>query len=172
MAVYDYTNIERAEAYRILADFFLKAPGEDMLSNVKEDFELESEETVDEIGRDFDRLFPYPEGKLPPIESFFLTLENTSSAEEVAGFYASAGLTIEEEFDLIPDHLYLELLFMSYLIEANKYDIQKKFLEKHLMNWVPDYCDELLKESKTVFYREIAEILRDFLVSESEEEFR
>jgi putative dimethyl sulfoxide reductase chaperone len=171
MAVYDYSNIERAEAYRILADFFLKAPGEEMLSTIKDDFELESEETVDEIGRDFDRLFPYPEGKLPPIESFFLTLENTSSAEEVAGFYASAGLTIEEEFDLIPDHLYLELLFMSYLIEANKYDLQKKFLEGHLMNWVPYYCDELLKESKTVFYREIAEITRDFLMSESDQEF-
>jgi len=26
MAVYDYSNIERAEAYRVLADFFLKAP--------------------------------------------------------------------------------------------------------------------------------------------------
>jgi TorA maturation chaperone TorD len=60
---------------------------------------------------------------------------------------------------------------MSYLIEANKYDLQKQFLEKHLMNWVPYYCDELLKESKTVFYREIAEITRDFLMSESEEEF-
>jgi TorA maturation chaperone TorD len=170
MAVYDYSNIERAEAYRILAEFFLKAPAEDMLRTIKEDFELESEESADEIRRDFDRLFPYPEGKLPPIESFFLTLENTSSAEEVAGFYASAGLTIEEEFELIPDHLYLELLFMSYLIETNRYDLQEKFLEEHLMNWVPNYCDELIKQSKTAFYREIAEITRDFLTSESAEE--
>jgi putative dimethyl sulfoxide reductase chaperone len=170
MAVYDYSNIERAEAYRILADFFLKTPEEGMLRTIKEDFELESEETADEIRRDFDLLFPYPEGKLPPIESFFLTLENTSSAEEVAGFYAGAGLTIDEEFDLIPDHLYLELLFMSYLIETNRYDLQKKFLEEHLMNWVPHYCDELVKQSKTAFYREVAEITRDFLISESEEE--
>jgi TorA maturation chaperone TorD len=171
MAVYDYSNIERAEAYRILAEFFLKAPGEDMLRTIKEDFELESEETADEIAGDFERLFPFPEGKLPPIESFFLTLESTSSAEEVSGFYAGAGLTIEEEFEFIPDHLYLELLFMSYLIETNKYDLQKKFLEEHLMNWVPDYCDELAKEAKTLFYREIAEITQDFLTSEAEEEF-
>ncbi|MBS1114387.1 MAG: hypothetical protein H6Q94_116, partial [Nitrospirae bacterium] len=67
MAVYDYSNIERAEAYRILADFFLKAPEENMLRTIKEDFELESEESADEIRRDFDRLFSYPEGKLPPI---------------------------------------------------------------------------------------------------------
>jgi anaerobic sulfite reductase subunit A len=142
-----------------------------MLRSIKEDFELESEETVDEIAREFGRLFPYPEGKLPPIESFFLTLENTSSSEEVSGFYAGAGLTIDEGFEFEPDHLYLELLFMSYLIETNKYDLQKKFLEKHLMNWVPDYCDELLKEARTLFYREIAEITRDFLITESEEEF-
>lgn len=170
MAVYDYSNIERAEAYRILADFFLKAPEEDMLRTIKEDFELESEETADEVLKDFDRLFSYPEGKLPPIESFFLTLENTSSADEVAAFYASAGLAIDEAFELIPDHLYLELLFMSYLIENNRYELQKKFLEEHLMNWVPYYCDELVKEAKTVFYREIAEITHDFLASESEEE--
>ena len=81
------------------------------------------------------------------------------------------GLPIEvQEFELIPDHLYLELLFMSYLIETNKYDLQKKFLEEHLMNWVPYYCDELASQAKTVFYREVAEITRDFLVSESQEE--
>ena len=170
MAVYDSSNIERAEAYRLLADFFLKTPEEDMLRAIKDDFDLESEETVEEIRRDFDRLFSYPEGKLPPIESFFLTLENTSSADEVAELYAKAGLTIEEEFELIPDHLYLELLFMSYLIETNKYDLQKVFLREHLLNWVPYYCDELLKEAKTVFYREVAEITRDFLTTESEEE--
>ena len=170
MAVYDYSNIERAEAYRFLADFFLKAPQEDMLRTIKEDFELESDETAEEIRRDFDRLFSYPEGKLPPIESFFLTLENTSSSEEVAGMYARAGLTIEDGFELIPDHIYLELLFMSYLIETNKYELQKIFLAEHLLNWVPYYCDELLKEAKTVFYREVAEITRDFLVTESEEE--
>jgi TorA maturation chaperone TorD len=170
MAVYDYSNIERAEAYRFLADFFLKAPEEDMLRTIKEDFDLESDETAEEISRDFERLFSYPEGKLPPIESFFLTLENTLSADEVAGLYAKAGLTIETEFELIPDHLYLELLFMSYLIETNKYELQKIFLAEHLLNWVPDYCDELIKEAKTVFYREVAEITRDFLTTESEEE--
>ena len=170
MAVYDYSNLERAEAYRILADFFLNAPDENMLRSLKDDFELESDETADEIQRDFDLLFTYPEGKLPPIESFFLTLENTATAEEVSAYYASAGLVIEEEFELIPDHLYLELLFMSYLIETNRYDLQKKFLEEHLMNWVPYYCDELIRQAKTSFYREIAEITRDFLVADSEEE--
>jgi len=170
MAVYDYSNIERAEAYRVLADFFLKAPEEDMLSAIKEDFELESEETAEEIRKDFERLFSYPEGKLPPIESFFLTLENTSSADEVAGYYASAELTTDVAFEFIPDHLYLELLFMSYLIENNRYELQNKFLEEHLMNWLPYYCDELSKLAKTVFYREIAEIMRDFIFSESEEE--
>jgi TorA maturation chaperone TorD len=170
MAVYDYSNIERAEAYRVLAEFFLKAPEEEMLRVIKDDFELESEETADEIRTDFARLFLYPEGKLPPIESFFLTLENTSSADEVAHFYSSAGLSIGEEFEFIPDHLYLELIFMSYLIETNRYDLQNKFLDEHLLNWVPYYCDELVRESKTAFYREIAEITREFLISDSEEE--
>lgn len=170
MAVYDYSNTERAEAYRILADLFLKPPEDDMIRIIKDDFGLESEDTAEEIRTDFAGLFSYPEGKLPPIESFFLTLEGSASANEVAEFYTTAGITIDEEFELIPDHLYLEFLFMSYLIETHKFDLQKKFLEEHLMNWIPDYCDELARQATTVFYREIAEITHDFLISESQEE--
>jgi TorA maturation chaperone TorD len=37
------------------------------------------------------------------------------------------------------------------------------------MNWVPDYCDEVTKQAKTLFYREIADIVKEFLAAEYEE---
>ena len=37
------------------------------------------------------------------------------------------------------------------------------------MNWVPYYCEEVTKQARTLFYREIAEIVKDFLISEYDE---
>ena len=55
---------------------------------------------------------------------------------------------------------------MSYLIETGKTEVEQKFLEQHLMNWVPYYCEEVMKQAQTLFYREIAEIVQEFLISE------
>jgi TorA maturation chaperone TorD len=151
-----------------LSQFFLHPPDEGSFDAIRQDFSLESTEPLEEIEEDFDRLFSYPHGRLQPIESLSIP---TSGApyEEVISFYTGAGLAIDEAYEVSPDHLSLELLFMSYLIENNKTELEKKFLEQHLMNWVPYYCDEVMKQSKTSFYREIAEIVKDFLTAEYDE---
>ena len=166
--VFQDNNSERAEAYRVLADLFSKVPDEEVLKTMKEDFGLESKETADAISTDFISLFEYPDGKLQPVESLYIQPPNNPSAE-VNEFYNSAGLTIDEEFHYIPDHLSLEFLFMSYLIDNNMLDLQKIFLEEHIMNWVPYYGDRIKEQAQTVFYREIAEITMDFLTSDYEE---
>lgn len=166
--VLDPDNKERAEAYRILADLFLKPPDNGQLKTIKEDLELQSNETQYEIVGDFGYLFLYPGGRLPPVESLFISLTETAAFEDVTVFYAEAGLTIDEEFQLMPDHLSLEFLFMSYLIDIGRTDLQDKFLEEHLMNWVPYYCDEIIRHAGTVFYKEVAEITNNFLENEYE----
>ena len=83
--------------------------------------------------------------------------------ESVTGAYYGAGLTFEEEYELVPDHISLEFLFMSYLIDINNRELQGKFLEEHIANWVPYFCDEVSKQAKTLFYREIAGITKDFI---------
>ncbi len=167
MALQD-NNGERAEAYRVLADLYSKVPDDEVLETMKEDFGMESKETTEEISADFNYLFEYPGGKLQPVESFYIQTQGNPSTE-AAEFYAAAGLTIDEEFHYIPDHLSLEFLFMSYLINNKMLDLQKNFLEEHIMNWVPYYCEEIKKQAKTVFYREIAEITNDFLAADYEE---
>jgi TorA maturation chaperone TorD len=158
---------DRADAYRILADIFSKPPDDDFLDVVKEDFELESKETGSEIRRDFDTLFVYPDGIIPPLESRYISPKNVPIGS-VSEFYEKADLTMNEEFEYIPDHISLEFLFMSYLIETNELDLQENFLEEHIMNWVPHYCDEVIKKSGTVFYREIAGIAKNFIEGEYE----
>jgi len=168
MALYSEWQTERAEAYQILSQFFLNPPDEDALKAIRQDFSLDSKETSDEIAADFDNLFSSPEGMLQPIESLFCRTFRIDFSN-VSGDYAGADLIIDEEYDVVPDHLSIELLFMSYLISNGRTDMELSFLETHIMSWVPLFCDEVIKQARTLFYREVAEIIRDFLTSEYDE---
>jgi hypothetical protein len=161
-------DTDRAEAYKVLADIFFEAPVGDSLEAIKEDFNLDSREGEDDIRADFNYLLAYPGGEMLPLESLFSASGNTAVAE-VTRFYLDAGLTIEEAFQLMPDHISLEFLFMSYLIETERPELQRKFFEEHMMKWVPGYCVKLKETAKTLFYREIAGIVEDFLSAEYEE---
>ncbi len=158
---------DRAEAYKVLADIFLEPPAGETLTAMKEDFELESGESEEEIRGDFFRLLSGSSGAMPPLESLY-SPEGAAAVDGLLRSYADAGLTLDEEFQLTPDHLSVEFLFMSYLIETRRSEIQKKFLEEHLMNWVPYYCEKMAEEAGTLFFREIAEIMGDFLRREYE----
>ncbi len=159
---------ERADAYKTLADIFFEPVSGESLETMREDFELESREAAEDILADFNLVLAYPGGKVPPLESPFSDA-GAGAIDEVSRFYLEAGLTIDEDFQLMPDHVSLEFLFMSYLIGSRRPELQKKFLEEHIMNWVPYFCEEVRREARTVFYREIAEITEDFLNREYEE---
>lgn len=155
---------ERAESYRILANLFFEPPDAGTLEGLREDLDLQSRESEHELLEDFDNLFVFPGGKLPPLESLYA--EGEDAAGSVADFYLRAGLTFEEEYHLVPDHISLEFLFMSYLIDTGNGGLQEKFLDEHIVNWVPYYCGKIVDLARTLFYREIAEIMRDFVESE------
>jgi TorA maturation chaperone TorD len=57
---------------------------------------------------------------------------------------------------------------MSYLIENDFIEQQKRFLEEHLRKWIPEYCNKIYKHAKTVFYKELANLLKEFILSEYE----
>jgi TorA maturation chaperone TorD len=164
----DDSDNERAESYRVLADFFLKPPDAGELTTLKQDLELESKDNEAEILSDFNGLFMIPGGRLMPLESLFSADKGVAAINSVTAFYADEELTIDDEFQEIPDHISLEFLFMSYLIDTKRTDLQLEFLEAHIMNWVPDFCEEVIKQAGTGFYREIAGVTRDFLNNEYE----
>jgi TorA maturation chaperone TorD len=159
---------DRSEAYRLLSDLFLKAPDAGTLEEIREDLGLTAEEDPGEVLAEYSSLLAYPGGTFLPIESPFLSGGGLDVQDAVLEYYAQAGLTLAEELQLPPDHLSLELLFVSYLIDSDKPDLLERFLEEHIMNWVPYYCDELAKQASTVFYREVARITKEFLEIEYE----
>ncbi len=164
--ILDEENEGRAEAYRVLAGLFSKPPDAAELDALREDLELETRETEFQVFDDFAHLFAIPGGVAPPLESLAAAGGETDLADVLTDFYADAGLTFDEQYELMPDHLSLELLFMSYLIDSRDLELQERFLEEHIMNWVPYYCDRVTAEARTLFYREVASLTRDFLERE------
>jgi TorA maturation chaperone TorD len=166
---------ERARLYKLFSTLVMKEPSEETLLQIREIFRMKFDETPNEIREDFASIFLRPDLHLSPHESLHnYPLGETPrlwglATEEVQAFYRSTGLMLDEEADLIPDHLGVELLFMSYLIENDLTDHQKEFMEEHLLPWIPEYCDEVRKHAGTTFYRELAILLKEFVVSDNEQ---
>ncbi len=106
-------------------------------------------------------------GPPPPYESLYrgsqLMGEVTAA---VMARYAAAGFGVIDE-DLGPqDHIGAELKFMALLCHdeiaaweradrdaaARSWKLQREFLAKHLLRWVPAYCRRLQEESVERFY--------------------
>lgn len=175
MEFYNEEELERARLYKLFSSIFMKEPPDEILIQIKDIFGIKINDTPYGIRLDFTHLFSEPAGHLPPYESLYnYPLWDMSrlwgkATEEVQKFYQSAGLVIDEEIDLVPDHLSVELLFMSYLIEHGFIEKQKGFLERHLLAWVPEYCDEIRKHARTTFYKEVAALLKEFILIDCEE---
>ncbi|MDI6727909.1 MAG: molecular chaperone TorD family protein [Thermodesulfovibrionales bacterium] len=175
MALYDNVeDIERAELYRLFAGLFIHEPTDEIIIQLKDMFQMKFADSPQEIRIDFASIFLGPDGRLMPYESFYnYPLGDRprlwgKAAEEVQSFYISAGIVMDEEINLIPDHISAEMLFMSYLIENGILELQKRFLEEHLVKWIPEYCNELQKYASTGFYKEVANIIKEFILSEAE----
>jgi TorA maturation chaperone TorD len=170
----DY-DIERAELYRLFANLFMIEPSADMIAQMKDIFQMESEDSLQDISADFAHIFLGPDKHLPPYESLYNYPLGEKpglwrkAAEDVQAFYRASGLMMSDELNLIPDHLSAELFFMSYLIENGLIEQQKRFLEEHPMKWIPEYCDEMHKQANTDFYKEVANLLKEFISSDYEE---
>lgn len=108
----------------------------------------------------------YNEGKLFDESTF-----------KIARLYYDAGLKVEEDFRLPPDHIAVELEFMSFLsfkemdgiktgdgkIADYAVELQTKTLDEHLRTFALTVADSMGKHAKTSFYRVVAQVMTVFL---------
>jgi len=94
----------------------------------------------------------------------------------IARLYDEAGIKLTDEFRLPPDHITLELEFMSYLIyqemeaikEGNRDNeemaiyLQNETMERHLCDFVLQFADRLLQHARTPFYQGLGGVLREW----------
>jgi TorA maturation chaperone TorD len=113
-------------------------------------------------------------GPSPPYESVHRSSSlSTDVTVDVSEFYAAAGLAPIDQA-VPPDHLGVELRFLALLCHgeseawrkgANADAIQslkrqRDFLDRHLLQWAPDYLDVMQANTQHPFYRYLTALAR------------
>lgn len=131
---------------------------------------------------DYSKLFVGPnELVAPPYGSVYLDKGRRVmgvSTMEVVNIYRTQGLGMDEDFREMPDHIAVELEFMSFLIheeikalENDDLETARKFMEKQNMflhfylSWVPLLCEKIKKGTDNSFYVALADCLQAFVVN-------
>ena len=132
---------------------------------------------------DYTRLFVGPFKLLaPPYGSVYLEDGRMmgDSAIDARNWYEKEGLDVV--INDAPDHIVMELEFMYYLVakqaqatnEENLQNIQlyqqkqKTFLNSHLARWLPDFTDNVEKNTHTEFYKKLAQLTGIFVQKDLE----
>ncbi|MEX2442466.1 MAG: molecular chaperone TorD family protein [Alkalispirochaeta sp.] len=180
----------RVTAYRLLADCFYP-PDKNLLEKLRGAGEwnearfsslvqcFEREEGIESLAVDAAKLFIGPfELLAPPYGSVYLDNsrvvmgESTIDAEKL---YINEGLNLE--LKETPDHITVELEFLSYLnfrqLEALKAadmesadgyrNKQQAFLNDHLGRWVFQFTKKVKDFSRTEFYKSVAVLTDEFI---------
>jgi TorA maturation chaperone TorD len=164
----------------VLSD--LGAEGIDDLLQKPED------ELLEDLAVEYARLFLGPGKHISPHESVHFQRDDGqwgklwgASTVEVKKFIESTGLNYTEEYKGLPDHISVEFEFMQQLTlheekvwkEADKAAgyrrAEKKFVEEHLMRWIPGFCEKVIQEAELPFYRAMAALTRSFIEFEIQE---
>ncbi len=124
---------------------------------------------------------------LIPYETFYTREDQkieTGGANPVTDMYSAYDFMVDFETarTISADHIGVELEFMHHLAEAelkalenddknavkNLREIQKEFLNKHLLQWAPLYLINVKYEARTPLYYDTADMALEFILSDNE----
>jgi putative dimethyl sulfoxide reductase chaperone len=124
------------------------------------------------LREDYNRLFAAKEGPLAPaFESLYLSdTELRQNASNVTDFYDSYGWISKYKGKIKDDHLGIELLFLTLLVE--KYLVMddqacmvemrneiRRFIDQHLLSWIRRWNIKMQEYSVTLCYKGIATLI-------------
>ncbi|WP_291321927.1 molecular chaperone TorD family protein [Desulfonatronospira sp.] len=129
------------------------------------------------LRKQFTALFLHPEG-VHAYESVYMGKKKRLMDKpwvEVKNFYLEYGLEKGSVEELTEDHIAVELGFMAHLaymsaddeLEEGELDLlagQAKFLEQHVLQWVPRLCRDMTARPFTGFYGLVARMTQSWVV--------
>lgn len=147
----------------------------------------DAQDTRTELAVDFARLFVVRERKTSdaayPFESVYASDEHCTmgaARDEVRALYRAAGVERNDGWNVGEDHVALELEFMQILGARTAEALragdashakellgeQARFLDRHLLRWVPRLADAMVAHAHTDFYRGLARFAVGYLQSD------
>jgi TorA maturation chaperone TorD len=153
----------------LLEGFLIRGEGENLLRDLKDEynrlFSGLSEESVSLVESFYKPWTQDTRCFLPFASERGLLMGD--SALHLLEIYHQCGLEVSEEFKGCPDHIAMELEFLSYLYQwATDIEI-KRFIEDHL-DWIPFLKEEFKQFHPHPFYVSTLEVLDLFLNRERE----
>jgi TorA maturation chaperone TorD len=154
---------------KMLRGFQTKASSEILLKDLKEEYErLFSDTGTERISLVESFYKPWtqdPHCTLPfATDKGFLMGD---SAIHLSALFQHCGLEVAEPFKRMPDHIIIELEFLSYLYQEGGDEEIKRFIKDHL-NWIPLLKESFEKAHAHPFYISLIEILDLFINQEKE----
>jgi len=162
----------------------------DLGFDVMREFLLKPEkELLEDLAVVYGRLFLGPGKHISPHESVHHQREDGqwgklwgTSTVDVKQFIEATGLDYTDDYKGLPDHISVEFEFMQQVTlrevqawkEADKdkatacRQVEKKFIEEHLIRWIPNFCEKAMQEAELPFYRSLAALTRSFIEFEME----
>ncbi len=142
-------------------------------------FDFDNRKTIVD---EYNRLF-LVKPKVPPYETSYIYILGQSEgtiAANISGIYSMAGLTVSPKLNELPDHIAIELEFMSFLCEKELLALkdrneeravvaqkeQKNFMGEHLARWYPKFAMKALSETGEDLYKLLIQAVFVFLRNE------
>lgn len=152
-------------------------------------FGLSEEKLIEDLAVEYARLFVGPGQHISPHESVHLKNEEGGgllwgeATAKVKKFIESSGFEYRSDYHGMPDHIGVEFEFMAEIAkqEAEAWEeedwdrarhclkIEKRFLDEHLVQWVPLFCEEIISYAELPFYREMGKLTKKFIEFEKAE---
>jgi len=130
--------------------------------------------SLEELAVEHARLFMGPfQLVAPPYGSIYLDDAKTvmgESTARVAEFYRANGLQLADDFHELPDHIAVELEFLSYLANRQREaeeagnqgeverlrGVQREFLAAYLLPWLEPFTTAIINDGEAPFYQDVA----------------
>jgi TorA maturation chaperone TorD len=145
-------------------------------------------DSADALNKTYESAFGLLGGsKCPPYETEYVpgkfTFQRSNMLADVAGFYHAFGLQTSVSHPDRPDHVALECAFLAQLIllqlqasqgnaEHDRENVEicqralRRFLEEHVIWWMPAFAQLLGRQSNGGFYEGVAHFLSAFVAAE------
>ena len=155
----------------------------------------ELEDVKEHLAEEYTSTFVGPGAHVSPYASVYHDGEGQlwgDSTVRVKRFIEATGLSFEDNWESIPDHIAIELELMQRLCahEAQLQtrraslappsrgkiskelrqclEVEEKFLLDHLHVWVGSFCRRVLETSSSLFYQEMAKLAESIVLSDIE----
>ncbi|MGE0155647.1 MAG: molecular chaperone [Geobacter sp.] len=147
--------------------------------------QLLNQTPLEELLVEYSRLFLGPFKLVaPPYGSVWLDKAKTvmgDSTAQVAAVYQTHGLQLADDFPELPDHIAVELEFLSFLAfqqrqaqsagnqdEASRLaTAQLEFINEFLTPWLTPFCQAIIEDGEAPFYMALAGCTAAFVATDS-----